>query len=138
MSLIYTGQESRERERERGKKQRPGWLDQMEMVRSSSSCCMGVMAVVAVSGSVALLSVQMHRRLGNEFRRRAEEELLGLQGGGRSDRRCETTAAATTKMKKVRFADDVVEPSSDSKDYRRRHHCSSTRPAPNGRPNVYS
>ncbi|KMZ75316.1 hypothetical protein ZOSMA_116G00390 [Zostera marina] len=73
-----------------------------------SSNYMGLMAVMAASGSVVLVALQAHRRLVSDFRRKFEIE---LNGGVRGKER----------KKKVRFAADVVEPSSNNKEYRRRH-----------------
>ncbi|MQM04699.1 hypothetical protein Taro_037513 [Colocasia esculenta] len=76
--------------------------------------CMGLMAVMAVSGSVAFVAVQLHRRLAAEFMEKVHLELgtgQGGDGGCRSAKKC---------PKKVRFAADVVEPSSNNEEYRRR------------------
>ncbi|KAI3987367.1 hypothetical protein MKX01_011076 [Papaver californicum] len=51
----------------------------------------GFMTVFAVSGSVVLFALQAHKRLLSDF----------------------------MKKKKVHFADDVIEPSSNNKEYRR-------------------
>ncbi|KAF8403402.1 hypothetical protein HHK36_011504 [Tetracentron sinense] len=64
----------------------------------------GFMAVFAVSGSVALVALQLHKRLLSDFMKKME-----LQLGG-----------ACPSKKKVRFADDVLEPSSNNKEYRNR------------------
>ncbi|KAL0914394.1 hypothetical protein M5K25_014738 [Dendrobium thyrsiflorum] len=71
-----------------------------------SSGCVGLMAVVAISSSVAIVVHQFHKRLVADFMKKAELEL----GGGRIKR----------PKKKVTFAADVVEPSTDNKEYRRR------------------
>ncbi|KAG0481295.1 hypothetical protein HPP92_012153 [Vanilla planifolia] len=71
-----------------------------------SSGCVGIMAVVAVSSSVAFVAHQVHKRLDSDFMKKVALEL----GGGRINR----------PKKKVRFAADVKDPSTDNKEYRRR------------------
>ncbi|KAJ6749906.1 hypothetical protein OIU85_000529 [Salix viminalis] len=68
----------------------------------------GFMAAFAVSGSVVLIARQVHKRLLSDFMKKMELELAG------SRRSCQD-------RKKVRFADDVMEPSSNNKEYRKRH-----------------
>ncbi|KAK9156936.1 hypothetical protein Scep_003510 [Stephania cephalantha] len=68
------------------------------------------MAVVAVSGSVAFMALQIHKHLVAEFMKKVESEL-----GGRSPSPCHQLG-----KKKVRFAEDVVEPKSNNKEYRKR------------------
>ncbi|KAG2683168.1 hypothetical protein I3843_10G020300 [Carya illinoinensis] len=68
----------------------------------------GFMAVFAVSGSVVLLVHQVHKRLLSDFMKKVESEL------GSGKRRA--------NKKKVRFADDVKEPSSNNKEYRKRQY----------------
>lgn len=70
---------------------------------------------MAASGSVVLVALQAHRRLMSDFQKKFEME---IGGGNRGVSCCGST---TPRKKKVRFADDVVEPSSDNKEYRRRH-----------------
>ncbi|KAL6997886.1 hypothetical protein U1Q18_008013 [Sarracenia purpurea var. burkii] len=67
----------------------------------------GFMAVFAVSGSVVLLAHQVHKRFLSDFMKKIEFELV--------------KSHKDHPKKKVRFADDVVEPSSDNKRYRRKH-----------------
>ncbi|XP_038974958.1 uncharacterized protein LOC120106132 [Phoenix dactylifera] len=78
-----------------------------------SSGCMGLVAVFAISSSVVLVSLQVQKRLVSEFKKKVELEL----GSVRNQRK-----------KKVRFAADVIEPSSNNEEYRRRR--TSPRPAP--------
>ncbi|KAA3472049.1 rho GTPase-activating protein gacG-like [Gossypium australe] len=59
----------------------------------SGSLRLGLMAVVAVSGSVVFIANELHKRNG----------------------KCQA-------KKKVRFADNVREPSSNNKEYRKRNH----------------
>ncbi|XP_074569207.1 uncharacterized protein LOC141825720 isoform X2 [Curcuma longa] len=70
-----------------------------------SSGCVGLMAVVAVCGGVALFAVQVHKRLASDFIKKFESEI------GRQRKR---------PKKKVTFAPDVLEPSADNEEYRRR------------------
>ncbi|KAK1288333.1 hypothetical protein QJS10_CPB19g01286 [Acorus calamus] len=72
-----------------------------------SSGGVGLMAVMGVSGFVALVALQVHKRLVSDFMKKVESEL--------GNEKCRM------KRKRVRFAKDVVEPSSNSKEYRRRH-----------------
>ncbi|KAF8396329.1 hypothetical protein HHK36_017945 [Tetracentron sinense] len=73
-----------------------------------SSGGVGFMAVFAVSASVVLLTLQVHKRLLSDFMQKLELELHGKENHG--------------AKKKVRFADDVEEPSSNNKEYRERHY----------------
>ncbi|CAK7342135.1 unnamed protein product [Dovyalis caffra] len=68
---------------------------------------LGFMAAFAVSGSVVLIARQLHKRLLSDFMKQMEFELGG------STRSCRD-------KKRVRFADDVMEPSSNNKEYRKR------------------
>ncbi|KAM0951965.1 hypothetical protein DsansV1_C03g0031421 [Dioscorea sansibarensis] len=78
-----------------------------------SSSCMGLVAVIAVSSSVALVAVQFHKRLVSDLMKKLHLEL----GPPPPTTRMTMTTVST---KKVRFADDVVEPSSNNEEYRRR------------------
>ncbi|MBA0858010.1 hypothetical protein Goshw_020227 [Gossypium schwendimanii] len=64
----------------------------------------GLVAVLAVSGSVVFIAHQLHKRLLSDFMRKVEFELCGSG-------KCE-------QKKRVGFADDVMrEPSSNNKEY---------------------
>ncbi|XP_057512647.1 uncharacterized protein LOC130794711 [Actinidia eriantha] len=65
------------------------------------------MAVFAVSGSVVLLAHQVHKRLLSNFMKKIEFELVGSH--------------KDHAKKKVRFAANVAEPSSDHKGFRKKH-----------------
>lgn len=65
----------------------------------------GFMTVAAVSGSIAFVTLQLHKRLGVEFMKKVELE-LGVE--------------RYQPKKKVRFAEDVIEPSSNNEEYRKR------------------
>ncbi|CDP10563.1 unnamed protein product [Coffea canephora] len=60
---------------------------------NNNSLGTGLMAVFAVSGSVALLAMQLHKRLLSDFMEKMELEI-----GSKKNQR----------LKKVRFADDAV------------------------------
>ncbi|GAV63895.1 hypothetical protein CFOL_v3_07413 [Cephalotus follicularis] len=79
---------------------------------------MGFMAVFAVSGSVILIARQVHKRLVSDFMKKLEHELGGI---GMKNIQYELESKNFGRKKKVRFADDVMEPSSNNKEYRRRH-----------------
>ncbi|CAF2111240.1 hypothetical protein Bca4012_095027 [Brassica carinata] len=68
---------------------------------------LGFMAVFAVSGSVVFVASQFHKRLLSDYLDKFELEIRSPDN-------------AVIK-KKVRFAADVVEPSGNNKEYRRRH-----------------
>ncbi|KAI3851791.1 hypothetical protein MKX03_034146 [Papaver bracteatum] len=68
----------------------------------------GYMTVFAVSGSVVLVALQAHKRLLSDFMKKVELELGTAAGVGK-----------VQQKKKVRFADDVIEPSSNNKEYRK-------------------
>ncbi|XVE75832.1 hypothetical protein DITRI_Ditri12bG0123100 [Diplodiscus trichospermus] len=68
----------------------------------------GFMAVFAVSGSVVFVAREAHKRLLSDFMKKIEFELGG--------------SGKYQVKKRVRFADDVMEPSSNNKEYRKRNH----------------
>ncbi|KAM6547802.1 hypothetical protein CsatB_019478 [Cannabis sativa] len=77
----------------------------------------GFMAVFAVTGSVVLLAHQIHKRVLSDFMKDIEFE-LGLPKrrfgiGGSCMKR-------SSSNKTVRFAEDVVEPSSNNEEYRKK------------------
>ncbi|KAF3442782.1 hypothetical protein FNV43_RR16699 [Rhamnella rubrinervis] len=80
----------------------------------------GFMAVFAVSGSVVLVAHQVHKRLFSNFMKTIEFELNGTLYP-HAPKRCDEKNMQGKKT--VRFAEDVVEPSSDNKEYRKKHHC---------------
>ncbi|XVE96233.1 hypothetical protein REPUB_Repub02eG0204300 [Reevesia pubescens] len=69
----------------------------------------GFMAVFAVSGSVVFIAREVHKRLLSDFMKKIEFEL------GAGSGKCQV-------KKRVRFADDVMEPSCNNKEYRKRNH----------------
>ncbi|KAK9986525.1 hypothetical protein SO802_031476 [Lithocarpus litseifolius] len=84
----------------------------------SNSMGVGFMAVFAVSGSVVLLVHQLHKRLLSDFMKKVESEygtILYSHGKNKikGSEKCQS-------KKKVRFADDVEEPSSNNEEYRKR------------------
>ncbi|CAF2046980.1 unnamed protein product [Brassica rapa] len=68
---------------------------------------LGFMAVFAVSGSVVFVASQFHKRLLSDYLDKFELEIRSPENAA--------------MKKKVRFAADVVEPSGNNKEYRRRH-----------------
>ncbi|XP_022747250.1 uncharacterized protein LOC111296996 [Durio zibethinus] len=73
----------------------------------AGSIGVGFMAVFAISGSVVFIAREAHKRLLSDFMKKIEFELGG-------------TGKCKVK-KRVRFADDVMEPSSNNKEYRKRN-----------------
>jgi hypothetical protein len=69
-----------------------------------------MVAVALVSTSVILISYHLHRRLEADLRVR----ILGGGDGAADQARSRRRPRGTKKKKKVRFADDVAEPSSNS------------------------
>ncbi|KAI3985012.1 hypothetical protein MKX01_004780 [Papaver californicum] len=76
----------------------------------------GFMTVFAVSGSVVLVALQVHKHLLSDFMKKVELE-LGTTGVGK-----------VQQKKKVCFADDVIKPSSNNKEYRRQRQCQMINP----------
>ncbi|KAK8514716.1 hypothetical protein V6N13_103127 [Hibiscus sabdariffa] len=74
----------------------------------TGSLRLGLMAVFAVSGSVVFIANEVHKRLLSDFMKKIEFEFSG-------NGECQV-------KKRVRFADDVREPSSNNKEYRKRNH----------------
>ncbi|KAM7262096.1 hypothetical protein ACFE04_021173 [Oxalis oulophora] len=68
----------------------------------------GFMTVFAVSGSVVLIARQVHKRLVSDFMKKIEIEFSG-------------SSRNFDGKKKVTFAENVIEPSSNNKEYRRKH-----------------
>ncbi|OAY43034.1 uncharacterized protein LOC110621706 [Manihot esculenta] len=77
------------------------------MTTNNNSMGLGFMAAFAVSGSVVLIARHVHKHLVSDFMKKIEFELVG-------SKRCQA-------KKRVRFAEDVIEPSSNNKQYRDRH-----------------
>ncbi|CAK9160844.1 unnamed protein product [Ilex paraguariensis] len=71
-----------------------------------SSVGVGLMAVCAVSGSVVLLALQVHKRILSDFMKKIEFEL---------------GSEKVQPKKKVRFAEDGVELSPENKDSRKKY-----------------
>ncbi|KAF5473975.1 hypothetical protein F2P56_005921 [Juglans regia] len=90
----------------------------------------GFMAVFAVSGSVVLLAHQVHKRLLSDFMKKVESELgtttRVLHSHAKKLKKVESELGSEKYQakKKVRFADDVKEPSSNNKEYRKQQYLS--------------
>ncbi|GMI79673.1 hypothetical protein HRI_001636600 [Hibiscus trionum] len=74
----------------------------------SESLRLGLMAVFAVSGSVVIIANEVHKRLLSDYMKKIEFEFTG-------NGKCQV-------KKRVHFSDDVREPSSNNKEYRKRNH----------------
>ncbi|XP_062109774.1 uncharacterized protein LOC133821591 isoform X1 [Humulus lupulus] len=81
-----------------------------------SSMGVGFMAVFAVTGSVVLLAHQIHKRVLSDFMKDIEFE-LGLR---KRSLEIGSSMKRTSSNKTVKFAEDVVEPSSNNKEYRKK------------------
>ncbi|XP_068307327.1 uncharacterized protein [Pyrus communis] len=95
-----------------------------------NSIGVGFMAVFAVSGSVVVLAHQLHKRLLSDFMKNIESELGGFLS---PHKRLAAGGSEKVQTKKsVRFAEDVVEPSSNNKEYRKRRYGNNTKQAKEG------
>ncbi|KAI3932921.1 hypothetical protein MKW92_023844 [Papaver armeniacum] len=86
----------------------------------------GLMAVFAVSGSVAFVALQAHKRLLSDFMKKRVGR-VAIACSSHSPIQSKTHSILkmaegleVQQKKKVRFADDVIEPSSNNKEYRSR------------------
>ena len=86
---------------------------------SGAGSCLGLVVMAVVSTGIILISYHLHRRL------EADMKVKIGEGADLQDRQRRRPRGAK-KVKKVRFADDVVEPSSNNEEYRRRFWSSST------------
>jgi len=91
----------------------------MKRSGSGAGSCLGLVFMAVVSTGIILISYHLHRRL------EADMKVKIGEGANLQDRRRRRPRGAK-KVKKVRFADDVVEPSSNNEEYRRRVWSSST------------
>ncbi|KAL6336151.1 hypothetical protein AAG906_011033 [Vitis piasezkii] len=82
-------------------------------MEGSAGIGVGFMAVFAVSGSAVLIALQLHKRLLSDFMKKIESEIGG--------------SGNYQAKKKVRFAETVVEPSSNNKEYRLKHTAKAAR-----------
>ncbi|RLN27966.1 uncharacterized protein C2845_PM05G01250 [Panicum miliaceum] len=95
----------------------------MKRSGSGAGSCLGLVVMAVVSTGIILISYHLHRRLEADMKVKIGEG-ANLQDGHRRRPR-----GAKKVIKKVRFADDVVEPSSNNEEYRRRVWSSSSRSA---------
>ena len=91
----------------------------MKRSGSGAGSCLGLVVMAVVSTGIILISYHLHRRL------EADMKVKIGEGENLQDRRRRRPRGAK-KVKKVRFADDVVELSSNNEEYRRRVWSSST------------
>ncbi|PUZ67962.1 hypothetical protein GQ55_3G476500 [Panicum hallii var. hallii] len=94
----------------------------MKRSGSGAGSCLGLVAMAVVSTGIILISYHLHRRL------EADMKVKIGEGANLQDRRRRRPRGAK-RVKKVRFADDVVEPSSNNEEYRRRVWSSSPPPS---------
>ena len=80
---------------------------------SGAGSCLGLVVMAVVSTGIILISYHLHRRL------EADMKVKIGEGADLQDRQRRRPRGAK-KVKKVRFADYVVEPSSNNEEYRRR------------------
>lgn len=81
--------------------------------------CLGLVALAMASTSIILISYHLHLRLVTDIK----DEITN---GAHHQDRHRPHAPKKKVIKKVRFADDVVEPSSNNEEYRRRVWSSAT------------
>ncbi|CAN6977155.1 unnamed protein product [Brassica rapa subsp. trilocularis] len=84
---------------------------------------LGFMAVLAVSGSVVFVASQFHKHLLSDYLDKFELEILYYEQFDKLEAIHFVLGSPENAVmkKKVRFAADVVEPSGNNKEYRRRH-----------------
>eukprot|EP01018_Ginkgo_biloba_P010651 Gb_04730 [translate_table: standard] len=84
----------------------------------------GILTVIAVSGSVIILALGRHKLL---MEPKPPHHEHSVEGGGQNEansygrRSCLSSGKKCSRRKKVRFAEDVVEPCGNNNEYRRRH-----------------
>jgi len=88
----------------------------MKRSGSGAGSCLGLVFMAVVSTGIILISYHLHRRLEADMKVKIGEGAANLQ----QDRRRRRPRGAKKVIKKVRFADYVVEPSSNNEEYRRR------------------